>query len=127
MLQTQPLPPISTIAESPMRPTSAFFASAVSQPTGSTSGAAPKRSASFSGTAKGPWPIAAKKCAVDVDALDMASMVYRGRVGTLGVQTIKDWLNKMRVPYSYRYRKDELIQVVVNYIKSLDMPEPPVD
>lgn len=28
----------------------------------------------------------------------MASMAYRGRMGTPGMQTLKDWHNKMRVP-----------------------------
>jgi hypothetical protein len=114
---------VDNVVPNPMRRTSAFFASSVSQPTASTSSLPnyqQKRSASFGGKVTGIWPIPAKKCAVDVDALDMATMVYKGRVGTLGMQTIKDWLNKVQVPYSSRYRKEELVQVVVNFIRSLD-------
>lgn len=118
---------VDNVLLSNMRRTSAFFASSVSQPTASTTSLSShpqKRSASFSGKSKGMWPIPAKKCAVDVDALDMASMAYRGRVGTLGMQTLKDWLNKMGVPYSYRCRKEELVQLVMNFIKTLETGTP---
>lgn len=123
--------PVNAAVQRPMRPTSAYFASSVSQPMAATSNTVEfnmlsnpslKRPAPISRGKS--LPIAVKRCAVDVDTLNMSSMVQRDRVGTLGLQTIKDWLVKMRVSFPSRSRKDELVLLVCNVVKNLDMSAP---